>query len=175
MIMTFGDAIRTGFANYFNFAERAVPSEFWYWVLFTILVSIVTAIVDAIWFPDFYPISPLTDLFGLATLLPGLAVSVRRLHDTNRSGWWILLWFIPLIGIIVLIVWWVQQGTPGRTGSAQISPTPALRRCELTHHSHRAFFAAFLADFLPDVLAFLATFLAALRTFFTAGFVIGTK
>jgi uncharacterized membrane protein YhaH (DUF805 family) len=52
-------------------------------------------------------------LFGLATLLPGLAVSVRRLHDTNRSGWWILLWFIPLIGIIVLIVWWVQQGTPG--------------------------------------------------------------
>jgi len=111
--MTFGDAIRTGFANYFNFAGRAVPSEFWYWVLFTILVSIVTAIVDAIWFPDFYPISPLTDLFGLATLLPGLAVSIRRLHDTNRSGWWILLWFIPLIGIIVLIVWWVQQGTPG--------------------------------------------------------------
>jgi uncharacterized membrane protein YhaH (DUF805 family) len=113
MIMTFGDAIRTGFAKYFNFAERAVPSEFWYWVLFTILVSIVTAVVDAMWFPDFYPISPLTDLFGLATLLPGLAVSVRRLHDTNRSGWWILLWFIPLIGIIVLIVWWVQQGTPG--------------------------------------------------------------
>jgi uncharacterized membrane protein YhaH (DUF805 family) len=113
MIVPFRDAIRTGFANYVNFAGRAVPSEFWYWVLFTILVSIVTSIVDAIWFPDFYPISPLTDLFGLATLLPGLAVSVRRLHDTNRSGWWILLWFIPLIGIIVLIVWWVQQGTPG--------------------------------------------------------------
>ena len=109
--MTFRDAIRDGFANYVNFSGRAGLGEFWYWVLFIILAGIVTAILDAIWFRDFF--YPVSDLFTLATLLPGLAISVRRLHDTDRSGWWVLLSFIPLIGTIVLIVWWVQQGTPG--------------------------------------------------------------
>ena len=109
--MTFRDAIRAGFANYVNFLGRAGLGEFWYWVLFIILAGIVTAILDAIWFRDFF--YPVSDLFTLATLLPGLAISVRRLHDTDRSGWWFLLWVIPLIGTIVLIVWWVQQGTPG--------------------------------------------------------------
>jgi len=109
--MTFRDAIRDGFANYVNFSGRAGLGEFWYWVLFIILAGIVSAILDAIWFRDFF--YPVSDLFTLATLLPGLAISVRRLHDTDRSGWWVLLSFIPLIGTIVLIVWWVQQGTPG--------------------------------------------------------------
>jgi len=122
--MTFRDAIRAGFANYVNFSGRAGLGEFWYWVLFIILVGIVTAIVDATWFPDLYPLSPLSDLFTLATLLPGLAVSVRRLHDTDRSGWWFLLWLIPLIGTIVLIVWWVQQGTPGPN---RFGPNPPNR------------------------------------------------
>jgi uncharacterized membrane protein YhaH (DUF805 family) len=120
--MTFRDAIRAGFANYVNFSGRAGLGEFWYWVLFTILVGIVTSIVDARWFPDLYPITPLSDLFTLATLLPGLAVSVRRLHDIDRSGWWILLGLIPLIGTIVLIVWWVQRGTPGPN---RFGPNPA--------------------------------------------------
>jgi uncharacterized membrane protein YhaH (DUF805 family) len=124
--MTFRDAIRAGFANYVNFSDRAGLSEFWYWVRFTILVGIVTTIVDATWFPDRYPITPLSDLFTLATLLPGLAVSVRRLHDTDRSGWWLLLWFIPLIGTIVLIVWWVQQGTRGPNRFGPNPPNPGL-------------------------------------------------
>jgi uncharacterized membrane protein YhaH (DUF805 family) len=122
--MTFRDAIRSGFANYVNFSGRAGLGEFWYWVLFIILVGIVTTILDATWLPDFYPISPLNDLLILATLLPGLAVSVRRLHDTDRSGWWFLLWVIPLIGTIVLIVWWVQQGTPGPN---RFGPNPLNR------------------------------------------------
>jgi len=122
--MTFRDAIRAGFANYVNFSGRAGLGEFWYWMLFIILVGIVTTILDATWFRDFYPISPLNDLLILATLLPGLAISVRRLHDTDRSGWWFLLWVIPLIGTIALIVWWVQQGTPGPN---RFGPNPSNR------------------------------------------------
>src|SRR6516162_9823542 len=122
--MTFRDAIRDGFANYVNFSGRAGLGEFWYWVLFIILAGIVTAILDAIWFRDFF--YPVSDLFTLATLLPGLAISVRRLHDTDRSGWWLLLSFIPLIGTIVLIVWWVQQGTPGPNRFGPNPPNPGL-------------------------------------------------
>ena len=56
---------------------------------------------------------PITGIFMLATFLPNLAVSVRRLHDTNRSGWWLLIGLIPLIGIIVLIVFFASKGTDG--------------------------------------------------------------
>jgi uncharacterized membrane protein YhaH (DUF805 family) len=55
----------------------------------------------------------LSGIFWLATFIPGIAVSVRRLHDTNRSGWWLLLDLIPFIGGIILFVWFVQDGTPG--------------------------------------------------------------
>ena len=58
-------------------------------------------------------VSPLNSLANLALLLPNLAVGARRLHDTDRSGWFLLLVFIPLIGIIILIVWWCQRGTAG--------------------------------------------------------------
>jgi uncharacterized membrane protein YhaH (DUF805 family) len=60
-------------------------------------------------------------LFGLATFLPGLAVTARRLHDIGRSGWWMLLWLVPLVGWIVLIVWYCQ---PGQPGTNQYGPNP---------------------------------------------------
>ncbi len=58
-------------------------------------------------------VTPFSPIWGLATFLPSLAMGVRRLHDTDRSGWWWLLSFIPLIGIIVLIVFWCSEGTRG--------------------------------------------------------------
>jgi uncharacterized membrane protein YhaH (DUF805 family) len=106
--MTFGEAIRSGFDNYVNFSGRASRAEFWWWVLFAILASIVANIIDAIIGAPIFSL-----LVSLGLLLPGLAVSVRRLHDTNRSGWWILIGLIPLIGFIVLLIFYLEQGNPG--------------------------------------------------------------
>jgi uncharacterized membrane protein YhaH (DUF805 family) len=126
--MNFAEAITSGFSNYVNFSGRATRSEYWFWVLFTILGLLATEIIDyALGLTVFYPI------FGLATFLPSLAVGVRRLHDLDRSGWWLLLSLIPLIGAIVLIVWFCSRGTvgPNRFGpdpldafGGRISPRP---------------------------------------------------
>ena len=109
--MTFSEAISTGFRNYVGFSGRAARSEFWYWILFTILVDIVMSIIDlGILSSD---VMPLSSIWSLVTFLPSLAMGVRRLHDTDRSGWWWLIGFIPLIGGIVLIVFWCLEGTRG--------------------------------------------------------------
>jgi uncharacterized membrane protein YhaH (DUF805 family) len=107
--MGFGEAIRSGFSNYVTFGGRAIRSEFWYWVLFGFLAQIVTSIID-------YGIlghQITTPLLSLAIFLPGLAVSIRRLHDLDRTGWWIFIAFLPLIGAILLIVWYCSRGTVG--------------------------------------------------------------
>ena len=105
--MTFGESISICFTKYADFTGRASRSEFWWWTLFVILASIATGLISDM----------VSALFSLATLLPGLAVGARRLHDTNRSGWLQLLWFIPVIGWIILIVWFVQEGKePNRFG-----------------------------------------------------------
>jgi uncharacterized membrane protein YhaH (DUF805 family) len=109
--MTFFEAISSGFRNYVGFSGRASRSEFWYWILFTVLVSIVTSIIDLEVLSS--SVTPFSSIWSLVTLLPSLAMGVRRLHDTDRSGWWWLLSFIPLIGIIVLIVFWCSEGTRG--------------------------------------------------------------
>ena len=106
--MSFPQPIEAGFKNYVDFNGRAVRSEYWYWVLFTLLGQIVLMIVDRV-----IGISLLTVLFALATLLPGLAVSVRRLHDLDKSGWFLLLVLIPVVGAIILLVWACKEGTPG--------------------------------------------------------------
>jgi uncharacterized membrane protein YhaH (DUF805 family) len=96
--MTFGEAIQSAFSNYVNFSGRAQ--------------RIVVSILDlSIFGTESY--TPLSTLWTLGTLLPALAVSARRLHDINRSGWWILLSFIPIVGIIILIIWWAKPGEPG--------------------------------------------------------------
>ena len=109
--MTFSEAISSGFRNYVGFSGRASRSEFWYWVLFSVLVSIALSIIDLALLSG--KTTVLSSIWSLATLLPSLAVGVRRLHDTDRSGWWWLIGFIPLIGIIVLIVFWCSEGTRG--------------------------------------------------------------
>ena len=78
--MNFQTAIRSGFQNYANFKGRASRAEYWWWTLFALIVQIVTSGQNAI-----------GDLFSLAILLPSVAVTIRRLHDTNRRGWWFAL------------------------------------------------------------------------------------
>jgi uncharacterized membrane protein YhaH (DUF805 family) len=102
--MTFIDAIGVCFKKYADFNGCASRSEFWWWFLFTLIVTLVFRLVSY----------HLAGVFSLVTLLPSIAVGVRRLHDTNRSGWWELLYFIPVIGWIILIVFWVEPGQQSR-------------------------------------------------------------
>jgi len=108
--MNIQTSIKTCFNKYATFSGRASRSEFWFFYLFTILLSAVTLVIDTMLLGYYsYGFSPTNTISAIITFLPSLAVSVRRLHDVNRSGWW---WFISLtiIGIIVLLVWWVTQG-----------------------------------------------------------------
>jgi uncharacterized membrane protein YhaH (DUF805 family) len=109
--MGFGDAISTVFGKYASFSGRAVRSEFWFWVLFTFIVLVVLNIIQ--FSVSAIGGSVLQLLFELATLIPSVAVAARRLHDTDRSGWWQLLAFVPIVGFILLLVWYCQPGTPG--------------------------------------------------------------
>ncbi|WP_300556883.1 DUF805 domain-containing protein [Maricaulis sp.] len=118
--MGFIDAIKSGFSNYVNFQGRARRSEYWFWVLFTIIASIALTFVDVAMMgaESFGLLSP---LFSLAIILPSIAVAVRRLHDSGKSGWWILISLIPLVGAIVLIIFYVSDSAPG---SNQYGPNP---------------------------------------------------
>ena len=106
--MSFAEAISSGFRNYVNFSSRSRRSEYWYWTLFAFMGSLILSIVDAAT-TGFL----LATVFGLATFLPGLAVSIRRLHDIDRSGWWLLIALVPVIGWVVLLIWAVTDGTWG--------------------------------------------------------------
>jgi uncharacterized membrane protein YhaH (DUF805 family) len=88
--MSFGDAIGECFFNYANFRDRAARAEYWWWALFACVVYIVAALLDFLVFNGFGA-SPFLLVIYLAFLLPGLSVTVRRLHDTGRSGWWLMI------------------------------------------------------------------------------------
>jgi uncharacterized membrane protein YhaH (DUF805 family) len=113
--MDFGQAISSGFSNYVNFSSRSPRSGYWYWTLFAVIVGIVTAIIDNV-----IGMAITNTIASLALFLPGLAVSVRRLHDIDRTGWWVLI-ALTVIGIILLIYWYCQPGTPGDN---QYGPDP---------------------------------------------------
>jgi uncharacterized membrane protein YhaH (DUF805 family) len=106
--MGFGQAISSGFSNYVNFSDRAIRSEYWFWILFIIIAEIITSAID-------YAIGTqvVTSLFGLATFLPSLGLAIRRLHDLDRTGWWVLIGLIPLVGWIILIIWFCTRGPVG--------------------------------------------------------------
>ena len=104
--MQFGDAIKNGFQNYANFRGVASRSEFWYWTLFTVLVSLGTSIVDsAIGLAlDMQAFTLVNTLGSLALLLPGLAVAVRRFHDAGFSAWW---YSIPQVATLIVLMWFM--------------------------------------------------------------------
>ena len=96
-------------AKYATFSGRADRPEFWYYQLTYMVLYILLAIVDGV----LGTMGILTAVFALGSIVPALAVGARRLHDTDRSGWWQLIVLIPLVGIIVLIVFFCQKGTDG--------------------------------------------------------------
>src|SRR5436189_326586 len=93
--MGFGAAIQSCFSKYATFRGRAPRSEYWYFVLFSILIQIPASILDSALSPERTSSrnGPVSALLSLALLLPSLAVTVRRLHDTNRSGFWVLAFY----------------------------------------------------------------------------------
>ena len=95
--------------HYFDFDGRARRAEFWWFVLVYFIISLVLAAIQGLLGLG----SLLTGLLAVGLLLPNLGVAVRRLHDIGRSGWWILIGFIPIVGWILLIYWYVQPGTSG--------------------------------------------------------------
>lgn len=110
--MDFQAAIRSCFNKYVTFSGRAPRSEYWFFVLFVFLLNIACGLVDNALF-GYDNVGVLGGIVSLAVFLPSLAVAIRRLHDLGRSGWWILLTLIPIVGIIILIVFYVQKGEDG--------------------------------------------------------------
>ena len=100
--MTFGKAIATCFAKYVDFKGRASRPEFWWFYLFTILLGWGSMLVDSS--------QGLSTIVNLAVFLPVFAAGSRRLHDTNRSGWWQLI-MLTVIGIIPVVIWWASKGS----------------------------------------------------------------
>ena len=94
--------------KYVEFSGRARRKEYWMFVLFNLIASIVAGVIDGL-----LGTRMIGSLYSLAVLLPGLAVCARRLHDTDRSGWWMLIALIPAVGIIVLLVFMCLDSTPG--------------------------------------------------------------
>ena len=117
--MDFGDAIKSCFRNYVTFRGRAPRSEFWYWTLFAVLATLAgqiadTTIVEETGHGLFAP------LLSLGLFLPGWAVGIRRLHDIDRSGWWMLIAF-TIVGLILLFIWACIKGT---SGANRFGPDP---------------------------------------------------
>ena len=107
--MSFFDAIKSYFKNYATFKGRARRSEFWFTVLFTFLVSVALSIIfpgptEMVWDMDVEQTSAAENLWSLATLVPSLAVTWRRLHDVGRSGKYFFFILIPIAGIIMLLI-----------------------------------------------------------------------
>jgi uncharacterized membrane protein YhaH (DUF805 family) len=104
--MTFQDSIKVCFTKYAEFKGTATRSEYWWFVLFLVIAGFVLSAIGPM----------VSGLFTLGTLVPSISAATRRLHDTQRSGWWQLLVLVPVLGWIVLIVFLAQEG---KTGAAQ--------------------------------------------------------
>ncbi|MEJ2036110.1 MAG: DUF805 domain-containing protein, partial [Maritimibacter sp.] len=106
--MTFGQAVKNNFSKYVTFSGRAARSEFWWWGLFVMVTNLVLSWVDIALFgtvetgvgrvSGYTDMPVLSSLFLLATLLPSISVTVRRLHDRDKSGWWYWLFLVPIVG-----------------------------------------------------------------------------
>ena len=104
--------------NYANFKGRAGKKEFWMFILVYVILSIIAGAIG-----NFIDMSSISSLLGLVLFVPSIAVGARRLHDTGKSGWLQLLNLIPILGTIVLIVFWAQDGN---TGDNKYGSEPAL-------------------------------------------------
>ncbi|MEH6545077.1 MAG: DUF805 domain-containing protein [Sneathiella sp.] len=115
-------AVKSVLSNYVNFSGRAARPEYWWWALAVFIIMLIAGFLDAFVIApllgfdvtnDTATGTPLSLIISLGILLPNLAVAVRRLHDIDKSGWWILIFFIPIIGFLLLLFWYVSKGTEG--------------------------------------------------------------
>ena len=123
--MTFINSIKTCYKKYFTFSGRASRSEFWWWQLYLLITYLVIVAIMSVfgflvmsytWNPHHYVgllIPWIINIICLSLLLPTLAVSIRRLHDSNKSGWWFFLGFIPIVGQIILLVFYLKKSDEG--------------------------------------------------------------
>lgn len=109
--VSFIDAVKSFFTHYADFSGRSRRSEYWWVYLFNMIVAGILGMID---------VAALSTLWTLAVLIPGIALGVRRLHDTGRSGWWLLISLVPLVGAIVLIVFVCTDSAPAN----QYGPSP---------------------------------------------------
>lgn len=114
--MSFADAVKTCLSKYVDFNGRARRSEYWYFFLFNLIVSIIASIIVKITGLNF-----ISGLVSLAFLLPGLSVTVRRLHDIGKKWTWIFMSLIPVAGAIIMIVYACRDSEPGDN---QFGPNP---------------------------------------------------
>ena len=118
MIAWYTDVLK----KYAVFSGRAGRPEFWWFTLANIIVSLAIEIVIGILLGNGLG-QGLASLYSLAVLLPSLGVAIRRLHDTNRSGWWILIGLVPIIGWIVLIVFYASRGSESENSYGGLPPS----------------------------------------------------
>ena len=107
----FTDALK----RYFDFTGRATRKQYWMFVLFYLIFYIVCVVVDSVLGTFF-----ITAIFSLGLIVPSISIAARRLHDTSRTGWWQLIALVPLLGVIILIVFLVQDSHPDN----QFGPNP---------------------------------------------------
>lgn len=120
--MSFAGAVRSAFRNYATFSGRARRSEFWWFALFDLAVNVgLFALIGLLGRTGGVLAVLALVVFNLAVFFPYLAVSVRRLHDTDRSGWWLLLSFLPLGGLILLVLYCLE----GTQGTNKFGPSPS--------------------------------------------------
>jgi uncharacterized membrane protein YhaH (DUF805 family) len=112
--MNFQDSVKSGLTNYANFQGRASRSEFWWFALFCAIIGLVAGVTDAALFgvTDPQETGPAGVVANLALLIPSLSIGARRLHDVDRSGWWQLI-MLTIIGIALLIYWFIKPGDEG--------------------------------------------------------------
>lgn len=126
-------AARSVLSKYATFSGRTSRAEFWWWVLAVFVATLIAGLIDSLIFapmiyghvPPGEEGQPISFLLSLALLLPSIAVGARRLHDIGRSGWWLLLGLIPVIGFLVLIYFYVQPGDEAPNQYGAPAPFPA--------------------------------------------------
>lgn len=117
--MDFMSAIKTVLSNFANFKDRSSKGEYWWWFLAYIVGYVAVAVVGGV----IGLAEILTGLFALGLFIPNLAVSIRRFHDIGKSGWWVLIFIIPLIGFIALIIFFIRDSDgPNQYGEGPLPP-----------------------------------------------------
>lgn len=116
-MVSFTDSVKLGFKGYFQFGGRATRAEYWWWCLFWVIVIFIATLIAGVFsgFGIFIP------LFFIGTVIPYWALLIRRLHDTNKTGWWVLTMFIPFVGSLIHLFICSQ---PSHKGPNKYGPDP---------------------------------------------------